>query len=170
MKTYLWHQTRDLHHACEEHPVGSAMASGKPPEQWYADWLSALLEIHNIIDVHSIEEVRRVDRLKEDLENTVTPREMTVAKKYAQELKTEQDIAGATYVLLGAHLMGGEVMRRRLIDYPTSHLEWTDRKVALNELKKIKERDDIVSEARNCFYTLLNVMHEIEGMENGFTS
>ena len=170
MKTHLWQQTRDLHHACEEHTAGSVMASGKPPIQWYADWLQALLLIHSVIDEHSVDEIRRVERLKKDLENTVTPRDMKVAEQYAQSLKAEKEIAGATYVLLGAHLMGGEVMRRRLIDYPTSHLEWNDRKVALAELKKIKERDDIVQEARNCFYTLLQVMNEIEGIENGITA
>jgi hypothetical protein len=163
MTTYLWEQTRALHHACEAHTVGSAMATGNPPEQWYADWLNALLTIHTKIDEHAASEICRVERLKKDLEQLVTPRQSLVAKQYADTLKTEQDIAGATYVLLGAHLRGGEVMRRKLDgNFPTLHLEWDDRKVAIAELLKIKDREDIVEEAKNCFYALLNVMNEIE--------
>lgn len=166
MTTHLWEQTRALHHACEAHSVGSAMASGNPPEQWYADWLSALLEIHTVIDKHANSEICRVERLKKDLDQLVKPRQLQVAKQYASGLKTEQDIAGATYVLLGAHLMGGEVMRRKLYrNFPTLHLEWNDRKTALNELIKIKDREDIVEEAKNCFYALLNVMNEIESSD-----
>ena len=164
MTSFLWHETRDLHHACEEHPVGSAMASGSPPWQWYSDWLQALLDIHSVIDEYSSSEVRRVEKLEEDLSNAFSPRELTVAKNYANNLKTEQDIAGATYVLLGAHLMGGAIMRKRLTVYPTKHLEWDDRKTALKELQKIKERTDIVEEARNCFSTILDVMTEIENL------
>lgn len=164
MTSFLWHETRDLHHACEEHAVGSAMASGSPLWQWYSDWLQALLDIHQVIDEYSIPEVKRVEKLKEDLSNAFSPRELTVAKNYANNLKTEKDIAGATYVLLGAHLMGGAIMRKRLVIYPTKHLEWDDRKAALRELQKIKERTDIVQEARNCFQALLNTMDEIESL------
>lgn len=165
MKTHLWEKTRDLHHACEEHAVGAAMASGNPPDQWYADWLQSLLDIHTIIDVFSIEEVRRTEQLTEDLKQTISPRPVTVAKEYALGLKEETEIAGAKYVLLGAHLMGGEIMRRRLVDYPTKHLEWTDRKKAIQELEEIKKREDIVEESRNCFYALLRVMDEIKGLD-----
>lgn len=164
MTSFLWQETRDLHHACEKHTVGSAMASGSPPWQWYSDWLQALLDIHRVIDEQSNSATRRVERLEEDLKNAFTPRDLTVAKNYANSLKTEQDIAGATYVLLGAHLMGGEVMRRKLIIYPTSHLEWEDRKVALQELQKIKERTDIVEQAKNCFHALLSTMDEIHAL------
>ncbi len=75
---------------------------------------------------------------------------------------TEKDIAGAAYVLTGAHLMGGEIMRRRLVGYPTSHLEWPDRKAAISELMKFREREEIAQEARNCFQALLDIMDEIK--------
>ena len=161
MKTHLWYETRDLHHACEEHTVGSALAGGKPPIQWYSDWLGVLLCIHRVIDDHSPDVVRRVERLERDLEHLPTPRPIEPCNEYVASLSDEKDIAGATYVLLGAHLMGGEVMRRRLIDYPTEHLLWDDRKVALKELEKIKQREDIVVSARNCFQALLSSMESI---------
>ena len=163
MRSLLWQETRDLHHACEEHDVGAAMASGQPPLQWYTDWVRSLLEIHSVIDVHYSSTINRVDRLKLDLEKLVEPSVLVKAKEYASSLKTEKDIAGAAYVLTGAHLMGGEVMRRRLIDYPTKHLEWENRKEALKELNVLRSREDVVQEARNCFAALLEIMDEIKG-------
>ena len=159
----LWEATRDLHHACEEHPVGAAMASGKPPMQWYADWLSALWTLHMIIDPYLPQVLHRTEKINQDLTNTgISSNIILAANNYVMTLEREQDIAGAAYVLTGAHLMGGEIMRRRLVGYPTSHLEWNDRKAAISELIKFREREDIVIEARNCFQALLNIMDEIK--------
>lgn len=159
----LWEATRDLHHACEAHPVGAAMASGKPPMQWYADWLSALYTIHWEVDQHIPEIIRRSEQVQKDLTDTNSPVNIIrAANKYVNSLITEKDIAGAAYVLTGAHLMGGEIMRRRLVGYPTSHLEWSDRKLAIVELMKFREREEIAQEARNCFQALLDIMDEIK--------
>jgi heme oxygenase len=159
----LWEATRDLHHACESHPVGAAMASGTPTMQWYADWLSALYTIHWEVDKHIPFVLHRAEKIQKDLTETRCPViMMRSANKYTNSLKTEKDITGAAYVLTGAHLMGGEIMRRRLVGYPTSHLEWDDRKAAITELIKFREREDVVIEARNCFQALLNVMDEIK--------
>jgi hypothetical protein len=162
----LWEATRDLHHACEEHEVGAAMASGKPPMDWYAQWVLALLQIHSRLDPHLPETVHRADRLLSDLLETDTDIDpLESAAAYAATLDDEKRIAGAAYVLTGAHLMGGEVMRRRLDGYPTSHLEWDDRKVALGLLQQYRQREDITQEARDCFAALLAVMNEIKNRE-----
>jgi heme oxygenase len=159
----LWEATRDLHHACEAHPVGAAMASGSPPMQWYADWLSALYTIHWEVDQYIPEIIRRSEQVQKDLTDTdCSVNIIKAANKYVNSLITEKDIAGAAYVLTGAHLMGGEIMRRRLVGYPTSHLEWSDRKAAIAELMKFREREEIAQEARNCFQALLNIMDEIK--------
>ena len=159
----LWEATRDLHHACEAHPVGAAMASGSPPMKWYADWLCALYVIHWEIDKHIPEVIHRTERVQNDLTATnCSANIMLTAHRYISSLRTEKDIAGAAYVLTGAHLMGGEIMRRRLVGYPTTHLEWDDRKAALVELNKFREREDIVEESKNCFHALLKIMDEIK--------
>jgi len=159
----LWIATKDLHHACEQHAVGSAMATGAPPVEWYAKWLRALYQIHSKIDQTLPEIVHRTERLAEDLKAIgIETEDLRAASEYCETLVTEQSIAGAAYVLTGAHLMGGEIMRRRLIGYPTKHLEWDDRKQALTILTDLRQRLDINEEARNCFYALLNVMSEIE--------
>lgn len=162
MQSFLWQQTRELHHACEQHEVGSAMATGKPPMQWYADWMFALLTIHKEVDKYYPVAIHRVDKLLEDLKN-LSPNEINAAKEYAATLNSEKNIAGAAYVLTGAHLMGGAVMKKRLIDYPTKHLEWDNRKIALKELEKLRQREDVVEEAKQCFFALLQIMDEIRG-------
>lgn len=159
----LWEETRDLHHACEEHEVGGAMATGKPPRVWYAAWLRALFQIHTVLDLHAPKEIIRSFELLEDMScMDVYVGELRAAQEYIKTLDNPKAIDGAIYVLTGAHLMGGEIMRRRLVDFPTKHLEWKDRKASISELQKYRTRDDITEEARACFQALLNIMDEIK--------
>jgi hypothetical protein len=159
----LFDATRDLHHACEAHPVGAAMASGKPPRAWYAAWLAGLEIIHRATDPTLPLILRRVERLRRDLDALEwLPVPICPAEDYAASLTTEPALAGASYVLTGAHLMGGEVMRRRLDGYPTEHLLWTDRAAAVAELRLMRERADIALPARDCFAALLRLMDWIE--------
>jgi hypothetical protein len=159
----LWEETRELHHACERHRVGGAMATGKPPRIWYTAWLVALNQIHSIVDPHMPDVLSRTDRLVEDINNTYIDLPLIeAAKVYTLSLTDEKRIAGAAYVLTGAHLMGGEIMRRRLEGFPTKHLEWDDRKEAIAILQQYRTRDDIGEEAKDCFKALLTIMDEIE--------
>jgi hypothetical protein len=167
--TPLWDATRDLHHACEQHPVGAALASGKPPLDWYAKWLTALFQIHLYVDNYIPDSVGRTDRLEADIlaiDLFVAP--LNAPEKYIDLIDGDPlAIAGAAYVLTGAHLMGGEVMRRRLDGYPTKHLQWDDRKEALAVLQTYRTREDISTQARDCFAALLAVMDEIKEASNG---
>ena len=159
----LWEETRELHHACERHRVGGAMATGKPPRIWYSAWLVALNQIHSIVDPHMPDVLGRTDRLVEDINNTYIDLPLIeAAKVYTLTLTDEKRIAGAAYVLTGAHLMGGEIMRRRLEGFPTKHLEWDNRKEAIAILQQYRTRDDIGEEAKDCFKALLTIMDEIE--------
>lgn len=159
----LWEETRDLHHACEEHAVGGAMATGKPPEIWYGAWLVALHQIHSVLDPNVDKSITRTERIEQDIINMgLQLPKLEAAKEYIKTLDNEKSIAGATYVLTGAHLMGGEIMRRRLEGFPTKHLEWDNRKEAIAILQQYRTRDDITIESRNCFKALLNVMDEIQ--------
>ena len=159
----LWHNTRDLHHACEAHPVGAAMASGTPPIEWYTAWIQALRQIHAVVDLSiplSLGRVSKLDQDLEALESSIKPIE--AADAYTSTLTNDLAIAGAGYVLTGAHLMGGEIMRRRLQDYPTHHLEWDDRKVGLVGLQQLRDTPNITEQARACFSALLSCMDEIQ--------
>lgn len=161
----LWEETRELHHACEQHRVGGAMATGKPPEIWYAAWLVALNQIHSVIDPHMPDLLNRTTRLVDDINSMKYELpQLEAATVYTRSLVDEKRIAGAAYVLTGAHLMGGEIMRRRLVGFPTKHLEWDDRKEAIAILQQYRTRDDIGEEAKDCFKALLAVMDEIESL------
>ena len=163
MSKPLWEETRELHHACEQHRVGGAMATGKPPLLWYAAWLVAIHQIHAIVDTHIPAVLNRTDRLLEDIAATGYKLPSSdAANTYIDSLIDEKRISGAAYVLTGAHLMGGEIMRRRLIGFPTKHLEWDDRKEAISILQQYRTRSDISEEAKDCFRALLAIMDEIE--------
>jgi heme oxygenase len=159
----LWEYTRDLHHACEAHDVGGAMATGNPPRIWYTAWLMALYQIHAAIDPFCKDPV--ITRAKEVMQDFVDMNTemsaLNAAYEYVNDLKDVKKIDGAIYVLTGAHLMGGEIMRRRLEGFPTKHLEWSDRKKAIAILQEYRTRDDIGEEARDCFQALLKIMDEI---------
>ncbi len=138
------------------------MSSGKPPMIWYTAWVKALLQIHSHIDPHAPECIHRTDRLVKDIELLGDVPELATANEYTLTLDNANAITGALYVLTGAHLMGGEIMRRRLEGYPTAHLSWDDRKDALAELQILRTRGDLGEEARACFAALLSVMDEIQ--------
>lgn len=159
MSRPLFDATRDLHHACEAHPVGAAMASGEPPRHWYAAWLAALRILHQRTDPDLAPVLHRVDRLDADLAALDwRPVPIYPAEAYAATLNGAVALAGCSYVLTGAHLMGGEIMRRRLTGYPTAHLEWDDRPAAIELLRGMREREDLVQPARECFGGLLKIM------------
>ena len=150
--------------------MGAAMASGKPPMDWYSDWLHAIHHIHHKIDPTLPAVLHRAGRLEDDITAVgliSTP--VPAAYAYTKSLDTDNKLAGAAYVLTGAHLMGGEIMRRRLEGYPTAHLEWDDRKSALEGLRAYRVRSELAAEARGCFTALLCIMDEIRDRTDGRT-
>lgn len=164
----LWSNTREWHHKCEDHPVGSSMASGSPPIEWYAEWLLSLLIIHDKIDPYMPKCVRRSVLLADDIKSLgISPRLVPSAIQFSIDFqKDENEIMGFAYVLTGAHLMGGEIMRRRLKNYPTKHLTWDDRKAALEYLQSLRDCSQYTEGALNCFKTLYEIMEEILKISN----
>jgi hypothetical protein len=159
----LWESTRDWHHKCEEHPVGAAMASGNPPRAWYASWLGALYFIHYRIDPYMPVEAHRAALVLEDInELKIQPIVPTSVMRFLEADLDEDRINGYCYVLTGAHLMGGEIMRRRLELYPTKHLEWDDRPAALAYLKTLRDREEYTEGALDCFKLLYDCMEKIQ--------
>jgi len=162
MNSPLWEATRDLHHACEQHPVGGVMAVGKPPKIWYRAWLQVLLQLHEVVDQHLPTTVHRVARIQRDIDSLgITVEPVFAAAEYAATLTNAVAITGAAYVLTGAHLMGGEIMRRRLDGFPTEHLLWESRPEALKCLTQLREAPGVTQPARDCFKALLDSMDEI---------
>lgn len=161
MRSFLSEHTQQLHAACEQHPVGEAMAAGNPPDHWYAGWLRALHTIHSVIDPYAPACAHRTHQLERDLSKYPATPHVEQAAKFAMNLADPVHIEGAVYVLLGAHLMGGEILKRRLQGYPTEHLEWEDRAQCLQYLGTLRNREDLLPGATACFEAILNIMEEI---------
>jgi hypothetical protein len=91
----LWESTRDLHHACEAHAVGGAMATGKPPRIWYKAWLMALYQIHSAVDANSPKCIGRTMRIFKDLQGMDNEPEVKLFKSaadYVASLDNEKSI------------------------------------------------------------------------------
>jgi len=158
--------TKDLHHACEQHSVGAAMSRGDVSDQVWTDWLGSLYVIHQILDCHLPQELHRADKILLDMRSMsdCRPRLNIAAIKYASTLMDDPDtIAAATYVFTGAHLMGGAVMERRLGErLPCEHLRWDNRRTSLDTWRPYRERQGISAQARAAFAAILEMMDEIE--------
>lgn len=160
----LYVGTKDLHHACEEHEVGAAMSRGDISDQWWADWLGALQLIHMEIDYEVPRKARRTNQLIADIENSrVRPRANQAALKLGRDLGFSRRLREAAYyVVTGAHLMGGQVMRKTLKGkVPDSHLYIGDREALVADWSPMRDRSDLVAEARSIFAALLDIMDEI---------
>ena len=168
MHKILWHNTREWHHKCEEHPVGAAMSEGNPPREWYTSWLATLYILHSSIDNIMPECAHRASQIQQDIDEmnmdeVFYPETVLDWKStFENELVDIDTIEGFAYVLTGAHLMGGEIMRRRLEGFPVNHLMWDDRKETLAYLETLRHREELTRGAVSCFKSLYRSMEEIQ--------
>ena len=160
----LREDTRDLHHACEAHPVGASMSDGDVDPQTWTDWLGCLATVHAFLDWYVEMELRRIDRLNVDLTAMAArgyqPRANGAALRYAA---LGLHVEAATYVFTGAHLMGGAVMEKRLGErLPCEHLRWSNRRASLDLWRPYREATGISAPARDAFAAILAMMDEIK--------
>ena len=160
----LFTETRDLHHACEQHVVGASMSNGSIGEQWWADWCGALYQIHQVIDPELPEKLHRVNHLKIDVESCkMDPRENKEVNELVEELKKRPKLREAAhYVVTGAHLMGGQVMRMTIGPrLPNAHLHFKNRKEIMQTWTPYRDRLDLADDAKEIFARLLLIMDEM---------
>jgi len=160
----LYEATRDLHHACEAHPVGQRMTAGTVSRQEWADWLAAFRAVHAVIDPHHPAHMARVALLDADLALLPAPRVGQAANTLAATLTTPTSIAAAAYVLHGAHRRGGRVLASTMgkACLPTAHVIYPLPAEVEALVKALRDRADLASGARAVFAGLLAVMDEIE--------
>lgn len=164
----LYAATRDLHHACEAHPVGQRMSAGTVTPQEWVDWLAGFRAIHGAIDLHLPLHLARVALLDADIEvmrvvHGVTAREPQAARRFAESLDSESARLGAGYVLHGAHRRGGAVLAKTMagLRYSTGHVFYPLPSEAEAFVKQLRERADLAEPATETFRALLAVMDEI---------
>jgi hypothetical protein len=159
----LRNETKTLHHSAESHPIGAAMADGTISEQWWIDWIQALLTIHTELDQHLPSSIHRAKELAKDLtESLLIPNVNQSAVAYVATLTNPIAIEGAAYVFTGAHLMGGAVTDRALAGrLPCNHLRWADRQQSLADWKPLRTKIELKEEATRAFAAVLSILNEI---------
>jgi len=168
----LWDATRDLHHACEEHPVGASMSAGTVSEQVWCDWLGALHVVHRTIDPWLPPYVQVSGELTIDLMDLLplVPRRTEAPYSFAATLTSPERICGAAYVLVGAHRRGGRVIEKRMAEagrsLPSRHVKFFMPDEAEAFVKFLRTKGAIGPAARDTFQCLLDVMDEIQGMQS----
>jgi hypothetical protein len=161
----LYVATRDLHHACEAHPVGTRMAASTVTRQEWADWLGAFRTLHAVVDAALPHHMERDGALAADLAMLPRPRLSVSALRHAAWLAEQEDTGGAAYVLHGAHRSGGRVIAPRMakLGMPSHHVVYRSPAAAQEIVRGWREREDLTKQARLTFGCLLAVMDEIEG-------
>lgn len=160
----LYTATRDLHHACEVHPVGCRMADGTVTPQEWADWLAAFRAIHVRIDPYNPRHLARVALLDADLELLPRPRKGPAVARLVKGLTTPTAVNAASYVLHGAHRRGGRVLCATMgrVGLPTAHVFYPDAPAAEAFVRDMRDAPGIAPDARAVFEALLATMDEIE--------
>jgi heme oxygenase len=159
----LYAATKDLHHACEQHPVGQRMADGTVTRHEWADWLAAFRVLHGAIDMTLPAHMSRDLVLAADLSVLPEPSPSDAARRFAISL-LGREVVGAAYVLHGAHRSGGRVMAPKMAKrgFPTLHTCYRDPEAVKVWVDGVRDRGDMVQQARDTFGCLLAVMDEIE--------
>lgn len=166
----LYAATRELHHACEAHPVGQRMSAGTVTPQEWVDWLAGFRALHGAIDPHLPLHLARVALLDADMmamrvSHGVLARMPLAAVRFARSLNSESARMGAGYVLHGAHRRGGAVLAKTMagLRYSTGHVIYPLPSEAEAFVKGLRERADLAEPATETFRALLAVMDEIQG-------
>jgi len=167
----LYESTRDLHHACEQHPIGASMSAGTVSDQVWCDWLGALDTIHSEIDLWIPTYVQVSGELTLDLMDMLPlrPRPTMAADHFAASLVDVERVCGAAYVLIGAHRRGGQMMERSFAQagrtLPNRHVRFHDPVAAEAFVKQLRLKGVLANASRETFRCLLDVMDEIQEME-----
>lgn len=179
MSLYL--ATRELHHACEQHPLGQRMSAGTISAQEWADWLMAFRAIHAAIDPHLPAHLARVALLDADLAAMrgmfeVDARLPASAGGFGRDLhqaaaragqsdiaSTAPEVLGAAYVLHGAHRRGGQVLTRTLAQrgFASAHVVYPMPAEAEAFVKGLRDVEHLAPHARAAFAALLAAMGDI---------
>ena len=144
------------------------MANGTMSRQEWADWIGAMLQIHLAIDPYLHPSLKRSHDLQMDLISMlpVKPRHSKAADDIVSALDNTELIGGLCYVLSGANLRGGQVIRKTIapLGFPVNHLKFERDEAAQGDkwLKKLREAVELNQGCIDAFKGALSIMDEIE--------
>lgn len=164
----LYHATTNLHHDAEKHPFGQRMAEGTLTRQEWVDWLGAMEQIHVALDPYLHPSLKRAHDIHMDqlMMLPLTPRHSEVADSIVKSLDNARLIGGLCYILSGANLKGGQVIRKKIepLGFPCNHLTFApeDASPADKWLKRLRDATELAEGAKAAFIGVLKVMDEID--------
>lgn len=164
METSLRELVQSHHQLAENNELSRKMASGTICPKWWADWVAALLTIHQSFDHCVPAPLTRVHELAWDVCHSELPIPTLAAAELAQKIQQDpllQQAAG--YVFTGAHLMGGAIIKKNLsTDLSSRHLEWEDRATAIELWRPWRTKVELAPQAIYCFEQIALVCEQIQ--------
>lgn len=159
----LYAATKDMHHACEQHPLGQTMVNGSITREAWASWLWAMRVLHVVIDADLPPHMSRDALFAADLSVLPKPARSIAALDFAARLGRAASTTGAAYVLHGAHHSGGRVLAPKMAKrgLPTAHTSYHSPELAREWLREVREQLQHTEQARQTFACLLDVMSDI---------
>ena len=163
----LYHATTDLHHDAEKHPFGMRMAAGTLSRQEWTDWLGAMNQLHIVLDTYLPPSLKRAHDIHMDqlMMLPLEPMYSMAAEKLVNSLVQPEMIGGLCYILSGANLRGGQVIKRTLepLGFPCNHLSFDkhDAVFANDWLKRLREATEVAEGAQKAFQGVISIMDEI---------
>ena len=174
----LFKETIQLHHEAESHEFGAAMSKGELSEKQWADWMGALSQLYVVIDPYLPEPLKRTRDLFNDLLElsskeiypTYSFHAADVAGSITDGATNVGYIAGMCYILAGANLRGGQIVRKAVEkrSFPCSHLMFNEEDVASKETAmewldnlRASTGTEVIKGAQDAFADMIDIMEEI---------
>jgi hypothetical protein len=161
--------TKETHHKAENSLFGARYSAGILTPREYVSWLDAQYKIHELVDRVVPCSLHRCGPLARDMTQLyIYPPAYNLGQTYEflAFLKRElpYSLLAASYILYGAHLQGGAVIKPRLVSagLPVAHLEFGEEaKQGRIWLKGLRELADLGDLANEAFQRIINIMDEI---------
>lgn len=164
----LYTATANTHHDAEQHPFGERLATGTLTREEYAAWIYAMCEIHFELDAYLPPCLQRLGALTLDLLalGGDPSREFMPSIDHIFEHKEEGGIGyvgGLAYIVCGANLRGGQVIKKTLepLGFPCNHATFYDFKEPNAWLEKFREMDHLADAANQAFRDIIAIMDQI---------
>jgi len=165
--------TKETHHDAEQTPFGQEYSKGTLSRQSYTDWIFLQLTIHSLLDPLVPYYVQRAPYLMQDLAELLPcqGRSLKAAEELVKPFFTDVPAwaLSAAYILNGAHLRGGQVVRKTLepAGFPTHHLDFEDEAKAREWLRQQREHTHLAETDVLFFKGMIKAMDEIYALNHG---
>lgn len=162
----LYEYTTAAHHGAETSKLGGLLTSGTVSRQQWANWLHSELCLRENMDVFLPQSMRRSADLTMDLLSMGDVKSNIIDTEFVWSIvvktRNVQYLGGLLYIIGGANLRGGAVIRKTLepLGFPCRHLHWNPDEAfhADRWLKELREFSWLGDAANEAFKDVVAVM------------